>query len=141
MSNFDLQRFIKAQDNYNSYNMALSEVNAGCKRSHWIWYIFPQIAGLGQSSTSWFYGIQSLQEAKAYWENELLRSRLVEITSALLNQNTPAQSIFGALDAMKVCSSMTLFDLVAPNNIFAKVLDKFFEGKRCKRTLSILKDE
>lgn len=141
MDKFDIQRFIKAQDSYNSYNIALNEVRNGRKRNHWIWYIFPQIAGLGQSSTSKFYGIQSLSEAKAYLENELLRNRLLEITSALLEQNDSAQNIFGGLDAMKVCSSMTLFDLIAPNNIFEKVLDKFYDGKKCKRTLSILKDE
>lgn len=141
MDNFDIQRFIKAQDSYNSYNIALNEVRNGRKRTHWIWYIFPQIAGLGQSCTSKFYGIQSLSEAKAYLENELLRNRLLEITSALLEQNDSAQNIFGGLDAMKVCSSMTLFDLIAPNNIFEKVLDKFYDGKKCKRTLSILKDE
>ena len=141
MDNFDIQRFIKAQDSYNSYNTALNEVRNGHKQSHWIWYIFPQIAGLGQSSTSKYYGIQSLLEAKAYWENDLLKSRLLEITSVLLEQNDSAQNIFGGLDAMKVCSSMTLFDLVAPHNVFAKVLDKFYDGKKCKRTLLILKDE
>ena len=141
MDNFDIQRFIKAQDSYDTYKIASNEVRNGRKRSHWIWYIFPQIAGLGQSSTSKYYGLQSLSEAKAFWENELLRTRLQEITSALLEQNDSAQNIFGGLDAMKVCSCMTLFDIVAPNNIFEKVLDKFYDGKKCKRTLSILKDE
>lgn len=141
MDNFDIQRFIKAQESYNTYTIALNEVRNGQKRSHWIWYIFPQIEGLGQSSTSKFYGIKSLSEAKAYWENNLLKSRLLEITSALLEQNDSAQNIFGGLDAMKVCSCMTLFDLVSPNDVFAKVLNKFYNGQKCKRTLFILKDE
>lgn len=141
MDTFDIQRFIKAQESNDSYKFALNEVRNGRKRNHWIWYIFPQIAGLGHSSTSKYYGIQSLSEAKAYWDNVLLRGRLLEITSALLEQNGSAENIFGGLDAMKVCSCMTLFDLVAPNNDFAKVLDKFYDGKKCKRTLSILKDE
>lgn len=102
MDNFDIQRFIKAQDSCGTYKIALNEVRNGRKRSHWIWYIFPQIAGLGQSSTSKYYGIQSLLEAKAYWENELLRNRLLEITSALLERDDSAQNIFGGLDAMNV---------------------------------------
>jgi len=141
MENFDIQRFIDAQNSYESYDNALNEVRNGHKRSHWIWYIFPQIAGLGHSSTSKYYGILSLTEAKAYLEDELLGSRLYEITSALLEQNDSAQNIFGGLDAMKVCSCMTLFDLVSPNDVFAKALDKFYNGQRCKRTLAIVKDE
>lgn len=136
---FDIQRFVKAQDSQDSYKTALEEVRNGRKRSHWIWFVFPQVAGLGVSGTSKLYAIRSLSEAKAYWDNEILRSRLVEITSALLEQNVSAQIIFGGLDAMKVCSCMTLFDLVVPNDIFAKVLDKFYNGQKCYRTLSILK--
>lgn len=139
--NFDIQRFIKAQDNYGSYDIALSEVRNGHKTSHWIWYIFPQIAGIGHSEISKYYGIQSLSEAKAYLGNELLSSRLLEITSALLEQNDSAQNIFGGLDAKKVCSCMTLFDLVSPDDVFAKALDKFYNGQKCKLTLSIVKDE
>lgn len=141
ISTFDLKRFIIAQNKYNTYNLALSEVRKGQKRSHWIWYIFPQVCGLGHSSTSQMYGIKSLEEAKAYFKNETLKNRLCEITHALLEQNDTASSIFGGLDAMKVRSCMTLFNLVSPNDIFAKVLDKFYDGKQCERTLSILKDE
>lgn len=141
MEVFQLDRFIKAQDSYNSYETALQEVKNGEKRSHWIWYIFPQIDGMGHSSTSKFYGIKSLQEAKAYFKNETLRNRLYEITNALLAQDGSARSIFGGLDAMKVRSCMTLFNLVSPNDVFAKVLYKFYDGEPCKRTLSILKDE
>ena len=140
-SDFDLQRFISAQNKNGAYENALNEVRNGHKRSHWIWYIFPQIEGLGQSSTSKYYGIKSLAEAKAYMENEVLKNRLHEITSALLTLNDTAINIFGSLDAMKVRSCMTLFDLVSPNDIYGQVLMKFYEGKKCKRTLSIVKDD
>lgn len=139
-SDFNLQRFIDAQDSYGTYNDALAEVRNGRKVSHWIWYIFPQIEGLGQSSTSKFYGIKSVGEAKAYLENEILKNRLYEITSSLLTLNDSAANIFGGLDAMKVRSCMTLFDIVSPNDIFDKVLEIFYNGKRCNRTLSKVKD-
>lgn len=135
---FDLQRFITAQDNYGMYELALSEVRNGRKYSHWIWYVFPQIAGLGHSSNSKFFGIQSLEEAKAYWESETLRNRLLEITTALLEQNDSAQNIFGELDAMKVRSCMTLFDLVKPDDVFASVLNRFYNGMKCSRTLKLI---
>lgn len=138
--NFDLNRFITAQDRLGSYDKALEEVRKGRKTSHWIWYIFPQIAGLGHSSTSMHFGIKSLSEAKAYLENDILRTRLYEITSALLELNDSAQNIFGELDAMKVRSCMTLFDLVSPNDVFAKVLVKFYNGRKCNRTLSMVID-
>lgn len=141
MEVFQLDRFIKAQDSYGTYDTALREVRNGMKRSHWIWFIFPQIDGMGQSSTSKYYGIKSLAEAKAYFGNDTLRNRLYEITRALLAQEGPARDILGGLDAMKVRSCMTLFDLVSPNDVFAQVLDKLYDGKKCERTLSILKEE
>lgn len=139
MSVFNLDRFITAQDRFEQYETALNEVKNGRKESHWIWFVFPQIAGLGRSSNSAFYGISSLLEAKAYLENETLLARLYEITNALLEQEDTAERIFGGLDAMKVCSCMTLFDLVSPDDKFNEVLEKFYQGKRCQRTLAIVK--
>lgn len=138
MEPFDLNRFIEAQESFNTYETALKEVKAGEKRSHWIWFIFPQMDGMGHSSTSKRYGIKSLEEAKAYLENNHLRNHLYEITNALLEQEGSTQNIFGGLDAKKVCSCMTLFDLVSPNDVFAKVLAKFYNNKVCQRTLEIV---
>ncbi len=141
MNLFDLDRFITAQDRYDEYNTALNEVRNGRKESHWIWFIFPQIATLGQSDNSKFYGISSLLEAKAYLENETLSARLYEITDALLEQKDTAEQIFGGTDAMKVRSCMTLFDIVSPGDKFNDVLENFYERKRCHRTLAIVKGE
>ena len=141
MELYDLQRFIAAQDLYDSYNTALQEVNSGWKQSHWMWYVFPQIHGLGHSETSKKYSIKSLLEAKAYTENEVLNDRLREITNALLNQENSAEDIFGQLDALKLRSCMTLFDLVSPDDIYADVLENFFNKERCQSTLKILDAE
>ena len=134
---FNLERFLEAQNSgWGSYEMALGEIKNGYKYSHWIWYVFPQIKGLGHSYNSEFYGISGIEEAEAYLSHELLESRLREITDALLSHNDKtAQSILGDIDSMKVRSCMTLFDLVLPNDVFAKVLDTFYEGKRCEKTL------
>ena len=134
---FNLGRFVEAQNRgWGSYEMALGEIKNGHKYSHWIWYVFPQIKGLGHSYNSEFYGISGIEEAEAYLSHELLGSRLREITDALLSHNDKtAQSILGDIDSMKVRSCMTLFDLVLPNDVFAKVLDTFYEGKRCEKTL------
>ena len=134
---FNLERFLEAQNSgWDSYEMALGEIKNGHKYSHWIWYVFPQIKGLGHSYNSEFYGISGIEEAEAYLSHELLGSRLREITDALLSHNDKtAQSILGDIDSMKVRSCMTLFDLVLPNDVFAKVLDTFYEGKRCEKTL------
>ncbi|MDN0052900.1 DUF1810 domain-containing protein [Bacteroides caecigallinarum] len=129
-----LQRFIEAQND--SYDQALKEIRNGRKLTHWIWYIFPQIKGLGFSYNSEYYGITSLQEAKDYLENELLRKRLFEITESLLmHKGKDIESIMGDIDAMKLKSSMTLFDAVQPGSIFGEVLDEFYGGERCRRTL------
>lgn len=136
---FDLDRFITAQNNCGMYDLALSEIKVGNKRNHWIWFVFPQIHGLGNSTTSQKFAISSLLEAKAYLDNNLLEYRLREAVNALLELNCTVEEAFGGLDAMKTQSSMTLFDLVSPNDVFAKVLDKHFGGERCKRTLSIAK--
>lgn len=135
--NFDLERFLKAQDSgWATYSEALREIKEGHKSGHWIWYIFPQIKGLGHSHNSEFYGISSRDEAKAYLEHPELGKRLRDITKALLNCNNPsAFNILGFPDVLKVQSCMTLFDLVSPNDIFNEVLDKYYEGKRCEKTI------
>lgn len=134
IENTGLQRFIEAQND--SYDQALKEIRNGRKLTHWIWYIFPQMKGLGFSYNSEYYGITSLQEAKDYLENELLRKRLFEITESLLmHKGKDIESIMGDIDVMKLKSSMTLFDAVQPGSIFGEVLDEFYGGERCRRTL------
>ena len=134
IENTGLQRFIEAQND--SYDQALKEIIKGRKLTHWIWYIFPQMKGLGFSYNSEYYGITSLQEARDYLENELLRKRLFEITESLLmHKGKDIESIMGDIDALKLKSSMTLFDAVQPGSIFGEVLDEFYGGERCRRTL------
>ena len=137
---YDLSRFLKAQEC--DYDTALSEIRSGRKRSHWIWYIFPQVKGLGFSSTSEFYGIDGLAEAKVYMENETLRRRLIEISEVLLAlESSNARDVMGYPDDLKLRSSMTLFGEAAPEEkVFLKVLDKFFGGKKDERTLELLKE-
>ena len=131
---FDLNRFLEAQQH--DYPLALKEIKDGLKRGHWIWYIFPQIKGLGHSYNSEFYGISSKEEAKAYLEHPVLGPRLREITQALLElNNKTADDILGYPDVLKVRSCMTLFDLVSPNDIFNDVLYKYYEGQRCDKTI------
>lgn len=133
----DLQRFLDAQNE--DYRLALSEIRQGVKRSHWIWYIFPQIKGLGFSYNSEYYGISSLQEAKDYLNHELLGKRLIEITaSLLLHRGKNIEQIMGTIDAVKLKSSMTLFDVVQPGSVFGEVLDEFYSGERCRRTLEFI---
>lgn len=134
IENTGLQRFIEAQND--SYDQALKEIINGRKLTHWIWYIFPQMKGLGFSYNSEYYGITSLQEAKDYLENELLRKRLFKITESLLmHKGKDIESIMGDIDALKLKSSMTLFDAVQPGSVFGEVLDEFYGGERCRRTL------
>lgn len=128
MKEYTLQRFLDAQQE--DYEQALAEVKNGKKRSHWIWYIFPQLKGLGMSYNSQYYGISGRGEAKAYLEHPVLGARLREITKALLDQqDVSVQDVFGSLDAMKVLSSMTLFHEVATDdNLFSQVIDKYYQG-------------
>ena len=134
IENTGLQGFIEAQND--SYDQALKEIRNGRKLTHWIWYNFPQIKGLGFSYNSEYYGITSLQEARDYLENELLRKRLFEITESLLmHKGKDIESIMGDIDALKLKSSMTLFVAVEPGSIFGEVLDGFYGGERCRRTL------
>jgi uncharacterized protein (DUF1810 family) len=139
----DLQRFLDAQDAAGTYERALAELEAGRKTSHWIWFVFPQIAGLGQSEMSRRYAIHSLAEARAYAEHPVLGQRLRACAGALLrHRDRSAEEILGGIDALKLRSSMTLFAHAAPAEpIFAAVLDAFCEGvadpeteAACKRT-------
>lgn len=134
---FDLDRFVKAQDSeMYTYADALNEIKEGHKQGHWIWYVFPQIKGLGHSYKSEFYGIASTEEAKAYMGHPVLCKRLRDITGAFLNCNNPsAFNVLGFPDVLKVQSCMTLFDIVSPNDVFNDVLDKYYEGKRCEKTV------
>lgn len=133
----ELNRFIDAQED--SYNIAIEEIRAGKKETHWIWYIFPQMKGLGHSLFADLYGIVDIMEAKEYLKNDTLGYRLREVTNALLEiDGKSAEEIFGELDAMKVKSCLTLFDQVSPNGIFAETINKYFEGKRCELTIRLL---
>lgn len=132
-----LDRFVVAQERM--YEQALAEVRNGKKLTHWIWYIFPQLKGLGKSDNSRYYGIEDAKEAGAYLQHPLLGSRLKEITAALLSLNTTnAKEVFGELDAMKVCSCMTLFREVAEDDLFEKVINRYFHGVADGRTLKLL---
>ena len=138
---FDLQRFILAQDGV--YETALAELRAGSKQSHWMWFVFPQLEGLGRSPTAQFYAITSLAEARAYVEHPLLGVRLRDCVDALLpwaGKRGPEQ-ILGPIDTVKLRSSLTLFDRVAPGDIFAPALDAFFKGERDPLTLESLNAE
>lgn len=136
-----LQRFIDAQRS--DYETALSEIVRGRKQSHWMWYIFPQIQGLGFSATSKLYAIRNLQEAQEYLNHPLLGKRLKEITDALINlPSTNAHEIFGSPDDVKLKSSMTLFaSLPNADPVFESALKKFFKGEKDAKTLSLIKDE
>ena len=138
MTAFDLDRFVFAQADI--YSQALAELRAGRKQSHWMWFVFPQIAGLGRSPTAMFYAIASAAEARAYLAHPLLGSRLAECTSAILaHRDRSAEAIFGPVDAMKLKSSMTLFEAVAGDPApFASVLDTFFDAERDPATLKLL---
>ncbi|ADC47429.1 hypothetical protein mru_1579 [Methanobrevibacter ruminantium M1] len=131
-----LDRFIEAQKE--DYDMAFREINNGRKRNHYMWYIFPQIKGLGHSSTSRYYGIDGLEEAKEYMENEYLSNNLIKISQKLLDLETDDPiEIFGSTDSKKLKSSMTLFELVSDNEVFSLVLEKYFDGNRDERTLDL----
>ena len=135
---YDLNRFVKAQEH--SYTTAFSEIKNGQKRSHWIWYIFPQIDGLGFSPTSQHYSIKSIAEAKEYLEHPLLGLRLIECVNVILNfEGRSAYKIFGHPDDRKLKSCLTLFAYISPaESIFEKSLDKYFQGEYDKKTLDII---
>lgn len=138
MENNKLTRFLDAQNQM--YLTALNEIKYGRKKSHWMWFIFPQLKGLGRSSTADYYGITGLEEAAAYLKHPVLGKHLIEISTALLTiEGKEAIEIFGTPDNLKLCSSMTLFSQVEnTNTIFQDVLDKYFFGKPDIKTLSLL---
>ena len=135
---FNLQRFLDAQKN--DYADALHEIKQGYKQSHWIWFIFPQMRGLGMSYMAEYYGISSIEEARAYLDHPTLRARLLEISTALLKHKgkSTAYEILGTIDAIKVRSSVTLFDHIMPHAIFAKVLDAFYNSQRDEKTTQMI---
>ncbi len=135
---YDLNRFVSAQEGV--YDRALVEVRSGLKRSHWMWYIFPQIDGLGFSPTTKHYAIKSLEEARQYLGHPVLGARLKECAEAVMSvQGKSAADIFGYPDDRKLQSSMTLFALVSePGSVFERVLEKYYQGKRDQRTLQIV---
>ena len=134
----DLKRFLEVQEN--DFEIALAEIRKGRKQSHWMWYIFPQIAGLGFSPTSKFYAIKDRGEAENYLAHPLLGKRLIEISNALLEvEGKTANQIFGSPDDVKLKSSMTLFGALENTNpVFRKVLDKYFNGAKDQRTLELI---
>ncbi|HEY1988094.1 MAG TPA: DUF1810 domain-containing protein [Acidimicrobiales bacterium] len=128
---YDLERFVAAQDAGGTYQFAIEELRAGRKTSHWMWFVFPQIAGLGPSATSRRFALSSLEEAGAYLSHPVLGRRLLECCGAVagVDQRSAAQ-IFGAIDAQKLRSSMTLFMRAAPDQpLFGQVLERFFDGQ------------
>jgi uncharacterized protein (DUF1810 family) len=127
---YDLQRFVTAQNAGGTYDHATAELRAGRKASHWMWFVFPQIAGLGYSPTSRMYAITSLQEARAYLAHPVLGPRLVECATILTGlRDRTAEQVFGELDAQKLCSCVTLFTHAAPGEpVFRQVLDQYFGG-------------
>jgi uncharacterized protein (DUF1810 family) len=135
---FDLDRFVRAQAD--TYAQALAEIQRGRKRSHWMWFIFPQIAGLGSSPMARRYAIASLAEARAYLEHPVLGPRLVECgEAACAVGGRSAVEIFGTPDDVKLRSSATLFDAVSvPGSVFDRLLQKFFDGERDPKTLAMI---
>ena len=133
-------RFLLAQDDFGTYRKALREMKTGRKTSHWIWFIFPQIHGMGRSAYSIHFAIESAQEAREYLSDDILGVRLREITRAVLgHRDESIQTIMGSrIDAVKFRSSMTLFDAISPGDVFGEALDAFFDGKRDRKTLEIL---
>jgi uncharacterized protein (DUF1810 family) len=134
----DLQRFVAAQDGV--FATVLAELRAGSKQSHWMWFIFPQLRGLGRTPTANFYGISSLDEARGYLSHPLLGPRLRQCVEAVLpwSKERTAEEIFGPIDALKLRSSLTLFDAVEPHSLFRRALDVYFDGIVDERTLALL---
>lgn len=133
-----LQRFLRAQET--AFPQARAELQAGKKQTHWMWFIFPQLLGLGSSTLSTYYGIENREEARQYLAHPVLGGRLEELTTLLLEGGeSDPRKIFGGVDAMKFCSCMTLFEAVAgTDSLFSRALDKFYDGRRDETTLKIL---
>ncbi len=137
---YEFDRFVAAQDAAGTYARALDELRAGQKTSHWMWFVFPQLAGLGRSATAQRYAISSLDEARAYLEHPILGPRLRESATALLDlADRSAEEILGGIDAIKLRSSMTLFEQADPSRpLFGQVLDRYLGGQRDAATLRLL---
>lgn len=133
-----LARFVAAQADV--WPAPLDELRSGRKQSHWMWFVFPQVAGLGMSAMSQHYGIRSREEAAAYLDHDVLGPRLAETTDAVLGHSGrhSAEAIFGGIDAIKFRSSMTLFDAIAPDDRFRRALDAFYGGEPDPATLRLL---
>lgn len=136
----NIDRFLEPQKT--AYPVALEEIRNGRKESHWMWYIFPQLRGLGQSTQSWYYGIEDLNEANEYLMHPILGQRLLEITQAALElSEMDPLKIFGWPDNMKFCSCMTLFAQVSDDDLFEETLNKFFKGREDNRTIELLQSK
>jgi len=138
---YNLQRFIDAQDGV--FETALAELEAGSKRSHWMWFVLPQLAGLGRSPTAQYYAIASTAEARAYLQHPVLGKRLRQCVEALLpwSHKRTAEQILGPIDTLKLKSSLTLFDRIDPEGLFDRALLNFFGGRRDEQTLALLDRE
>lgn len=142
MKAYDLKRFVKAQEY--DYSVALKEIKAGHKYSHWIWYIFPQLADLGRSHMAKVYGIEDIDEARAYLAHPVLGARLKEISEALmqLKSSNPSEVMGGYPDDLKLQSCMTLFAAISDEgSVFHRVLSKFFDGQQDAQTLSLIQQD
>ena len=140
---FNLKRFKEAQST--TYENALSEIKNGKKVGHWIWFVFPQLEGLGSTPTSHYYSIKSLEEAQAYLKDSLLRQNLLECIDALLSlESDSANDIFGYPDVLKVRSCLTLFEKASKgsseHHLFSEALEKYYQGERDQKTLQIIKN-
>lgn len=138
-----VNRFVEAQDNpFCGYETALAEIRNGQKVSHWIWYVFPQLRGLGLSSMARYYGVADRYEAQIYLDHPLLGKRIREINAALLqHKDKPVESILGPVDALKVKSCMTMFNFLAPGEIFGEVIHSFYNGECCEQTLKLMSEK
>ncbi len=136
----DLERFIKKQEVY--YETALDEINNGYKKSHWIWFIFPQLKELGRSETAIYYGLNGISEAREYYNNKYLREHLIEISEALLKlEYKNIRKIMGYPDNLKLKSCMTLFEIVDPSEkVFKDVLERYYGGRRDEKTIELVNE-
>lgn len=133
-----MKRFVDAQSG--TYDAALAELRAGRKRTHWMWFVFPQLRGLGRSPTAEYYGLSSISEARDYLAHDVLGPRLIACTQAVLDQHgTTLHEIFGSPDDLKFCSCMTLFALASgdPDNVFRRALDRYCAGRLDERTVEL----
>ena len=140
----NIERFLEAQEKY--INTAISELQAGKKKSHWMWYVFPQIASLGYSSTAKYYGISSIEQAEAFITNPELSTHYLDCLEALLNhKHKPIRNILGGIDSLKLKSSLTLFKTASEDERLvgkiAMALNYFFDGEECEKTLAFLLDQ